>query len=379
MNLHIENIKNRIKDKNTLPGVLVRAGIFLCALVFVLTVLTRILWLWDDAYSATVMRDFYHLPENSADVIYIGSSGVKEYYIAGEAYARRGITSYPVAISSQPAIAIPYLIEEVKKTQSPRVFLIDVRELINNGPLWDNTIRKTTDSLRLSANRTALIDRLLSVYREEQPDKNSNKWDFYFSFTTYHNRWEDLKEEDFNGGPVWLGYCIFNESEETPEPGPDRTAENFSPLTLDGHREKALEDLLSYCAGMDEEVIFTITPAAYDDEELGRLSRVEEAIKQAGFTMWDLNRPEVIRVTGIDFQTDMHNHKHVNVYGALKFTDYLSDRLDDTFMLPDHRGEKAFSVWETENAAFRAALVKTETDEDRLEMLRQRGFEVPDQ
>ena len=368
--------KNLIKDKNTMPGAFLRTVVFLCALGFVLFYLTRTLWLWDDAYSATSMRDFYRLPKKTVDAVYIGSSGVKEYFIAGEAFKRNGITAYPVAITNQPAIAIPYLIEEVKKTQSPRLFLIDIRELINDGPLWDNIIRKTTDSMRFSKNRTALIDRLLSIYREEQPDKEFSKWDFYFSFSTYHHRWEELKQEDFDGGPVWLGYCIFNESEEIQAPGPDRTAENFDPLPLDLHRENALAELISYCSDMEEEVVFTITPAAYDDEELGRLARVEKAVEDAGLPMWDMNRPEIIRDIGIDFSSDMHNQKHVNVYGALKFTDYLSDQLKNRFGLPDHSGEKACRIWQTEDRAFRSALMKLETDESRLDMLRQRGFEV---
>ena len=62
------------------------------------------------------MQSFYKLPKNTVDAVYIGSSGVKEFYIAPEGFADNGIAVYPIAASHQSSAAIPYLIEEVHKT-----------------------------------------------------------------------------------------------------------------------------------------------------------------------------------------------------------------------------------------------------------------------
>lgn len=361
--------------KNRLLIPFIKTIIFCAILVFILANIFRILWLWDDSYSVSCMQSFYKLPRNTIDAVYIGSSGVKEFYIAPEGFADNGIAVYPIAASHQSSAAIPYLIEEVHKTQSPRAYLIDVREFITEDLLWDNSIRMTTDALKFSKNRIHLIDKLLEIYAKEQPDKEFSKWDYYFSFSTYHSRWEDLREDDFTGGPTWMGYTIFNHVEAVDNPAPERIISNYPPQPLVGHREQDLADVIAYCKtlGDDADVIFTCTPAVWTDVQLSRLARVEAAVAEAGFAMWDLSLPAVTSQMKLDYSKDMNNPQHVNVVGAIKFTDYLAHVLQELYDLPDHRGDPNYRLWEKEDEEFRNALDSMTEDEDQRAVLVQRG------
>ena len=50
--------------------------------------------------------------------------------------------------------------------------------------------------------------------------------------------------------------------------------------------------------------------------------------------------------TGIDRATDYYNSKHVNYLGAKKYTAYLTAYIKENYDLPDHRGDKTYSLWE---------------------------------
>ncbi len=366
-----------MQSKSNLFKLILSTVCFCSILVLILLGIFRVLWLWDDSYAVSSMRSFYKLPKNSIDAVYIGSSGVKEFYIAPEGFVHSGVAVYPVASSMQPSAAIPYLMDEVRKTQDPKLYLIDIRELVNEGPLWDNAIRLTTDSMKFSLNRIHLIDRLLAIYKEEQPDKEFSKWDYYFSFTTYHSRWEDLRKDDFTGGPVWLGYTIFDNIQNTDEPHWSRTADHYDPAPLDRHREQALYDILAYCEDLDAEVVFTCTPSLWSDDELARLTTVQSIVIDAGYTVWDLSRPEVTSQMQLDYSTDMNNENHVNVYGAIKFTDYLSYVLREMHDLPDHRGDPRYRIWEEEDKKYREALIATTDDETQRAFLVEKGILGP--
>ena len=65
---------------------LIKSLAFLLALSVVLSLTFRVMWIRDNVYSKEVFSGFYGLPEDSTDVVFVGSSGIREYYIAPEAF-----------------------------------------------------------------------------------------------------------------------------------------------------------------------------------------------------------------------------------------------------------------------------------------------------
>ena len=169
---------------------LIKSLAFLLVLSVVLSLTFRVLWIRDNVYSKEVFRDFYGLPENSTDVVFIGASGIKEYYIVPEAFHHNGISSYALATGNQPFGAAKYVIQEAEKTQDPEVYVVDIRMLIYD-EYDEGAIRRIADPMKFSKTRTALIDDLLDYYEECNPELEVNRMDYYFSYSTYHSRWEE--------------------------------------------------------------------------------------------------------------------------------------------------------------------------------------------
>ena len=341
--------------KKHIPG----AIIFLLLLFLVLRGTFTVLWLRDDSFSAEMFRQYYDLPENSVDAIYIGSSGVREHYIAPVGFHNTGVAVYPLATSNQPITAARFVIEEALKTQEPQLILIDIRDCA-----YENTregaIRKMTDSMHFfSKTRYDMIDALLPIYQELEPEAKIRKWDYYFSYTTYHNRWKELTQDDFIDPPVWLGYSIFDHTEPVAVP----EEKEIAPMDLPGHNEEALQDLLEYCRTLDAKVVFTRSLGVYPESADAMILTAAQMIEEAGFEVLNFEGMDVINAIGVDLEHDMKNEDHLNVYGALKFSDYLSGILASQYGLPDHRGDHDYAFWLEEYTDFMGTLLEITEDE----------------
>ncbi|MBQ9611279.1 MAG: hypothetical protein IJV14_01665 [Lachnospiraceae bacterium] len=319
---------------------------FAAALLLVLRSVTFPLWLKDEGYSSEVFRSFYALPKESIDYAYIGSSAAREYFSQPEAFHALGGAGYALATSNQPFIAAKYLIEEIEKTQSPKVYLIEIRELTNTGAIREGDVRKVTDSMHLTSTRSKAVNALLENLQYENPEMEINKWDYYLSLSTYHTRYKELTEGDFTEPedlPVWSGFDVNAYIEPYEYYGMGDAA----PEPLTGYRETSLYQVLEYCSTLDAKVIFTCTPALYDFQppKAGRVKYIQQIIESAGYEFWNMNEPAVLQEIGLDLSHDMKNDMHVNVYGAFKVTDYIVRRLQSEYGIPDRRGDSRYDFW----------------------------------
>ena len=316
-----------------------RGMLFLALLCTVLYVTFRVLWLWDDGYSREVLDDYYALPGNTVDAVYLGASGAREYYLAAEGFHHSGVAVYTLATSNEPLIAAKYLMTEAAKTQQPKVFIIDIRN-VTQGRFFEGDIRKTTDAMRFSANRIRLIDRLLADLAQFDPGVEIKKTDYYFSFSTYHSRWEDVTEEDFGVTDVWLGYNLHTRVKELEQ---ERCINSDARVPLAAHADASLRELLSFCRETGAEVLFTITPGYYDETVSGRLYTAADIIREEGFEIWDMRND------------------------ADRFADMLRDR----YALPDRRGQDDYDEWvyayEGLSEALQTYLEEQEDEEDEEE------------
>ena len=80
----------------------------------------------DDVHSRAEFSQFYSLPSDILDAVWIGSSSVQEFAIAPVMYKENGIALYPMAFGNLPFNATRFLITEIEKTQDPEVYLVDI-------------------------------------------------------------------------------------------------------------------------------------------------------------------------------------------------------------------------------------------------------------
>ena len=143
------------------------------------------------------ITEFYKEPKNSLDIIYLGGSNAFMQFNPSLAYKEYGFTTGMLSFESQPFIATKYLIEEAKKYQKSKLYIIDISKIAEDYSELDEVkIRKVTDSIKKSENRTNLINKILS-YTDIPKENYIN---YYFDFLAYHDIWKS---------PMVILYNIF--------------------------------------------------------------------------------------------------------------------------------------------------------------------------
>ena len=70
---------------------------------------------------------FYAEKKESLDIVMIGSSPVFPYYAAPKLWGETGIAMYPLSSNVQRPAAMKYLVEETEKSQSPSLYVFEMR------------------------------------------------------------------------------------------------------------------------------------------------------------------------------------------------------------------------------------------------------------
>ena len=132
---------------------------------------------------------FYAEKKDSLDVVMIGSSPVFPYYAAPKLWGETGIAMYPLSTNVQRPAAMRYLAEEAEKTQSPSLYIFEMRMFtMEEAGLMENMAytRGVTDNLRYSPQRIRTIQGLVPKDDEE------GRLSYYIDIMKYHTNWKML-------------------------------------------------------------------------------------------------------------------------------------------------------------------------------------------
>ena len=142
--------------------VIIRALIFAVVAALLFIYLNQVFNIADSDSNKEIFNAFYEEEENTIDVVYFGTSASNRYYIGPYAYNETGTATFTLATMGMPLFFVPYLIEEVEKTQDPQMYIIELRWVLKTKDLiTDAHIRRVTDSMEYSENRTDAINKAL--------------------------------------------------------------------------------------------------------------------------------------------------------------------------------------------------------------------------
>lgn len=300
-----------------------------------------------------VCMPFYAEPENSIDVVFLGSSLSNAAVSPTALYGEKGFTSYVLYNWSQTPWAAYYYAREALKTQSPRVLVVET-----NMFLYGTQSREITDginttsganalSIPLSGNRAALA---LAMHRwqTDHPSLTS-----LCSLYRNHANWKGFSPGDL----LWFAQktpAVSNKGY-----GPLYVTESFAccaapaqqaagePGLYEGSRVY-LEKLFRLSRSRQISLVFLTYPDAdYTGEDYARLAALAEFCAGQGAAVLDLTRADLQSEIGFDPAANMADHAHVNYLGAEKITGLLAQRLAaGGYDLPDHRGDENYSSWD---------------------------------
>lgn len=321
---------------------ILKAAVFALIFIFLIRSVTYVLRTNGDVKDR--FTGFYAEPDNTIDAVVIGSSPVYPAIVTPKIYEDTGITVYPLSSNMQRPVAGLYLVKEAQKTQSPQLYIFEMRMYTaNDEDLLGNMAhtREVTDNMKYSLNRIATINAMV--------DDKSERLSYYFDIFKYHSNWKTLfmwsQLRDFNYEyPDDLkGYVVYDEV------GPTQAVDTSmitDTMPIQDKQQKALIDLLEYLKANDLEGLFVVLPELMTEDSQKKYNYMKEIIESYGYNFLNMN--EYYDEIGIDFETDFRDYgNHTNAAGAVKVTDYLEDYLVSNYQfINDHRLDDSYSSWE---------------------------------
>lgn len=310
-------------------------------------------------------RSFYlyrTYPENTIDAVYIGTSGVDNYWVSPQAYAEYGMTVHPLATEAMPPWLFTNVMDEALTYQNPELILLDIRAFTQESRLnedfdfmtLDACARRVLDAMDFfSVNRVKTAFKAMEVIHSV--DETAPRWDisFLFSFVKYHSKWSDGEYRfSSNLGQRAHKYNGFNANDAFSTAMIPQTPVVYDPdymEPLDPLCEEALYEVLEYIAEKDLQVLFVDTPQFLSQDRIGRTNRALQILEDAGadYLTFYTDSPDGSFAIDLNPETDYHDHAHVNYFGAQKYTAALAAYIDAHYDLPDRRNdETAAAYWD---------------------------------
>lgn len=290
-----------------------------------------------------IFLGFYAEPKDSIDVVMIGSSPVYPFYATPKIWGEYGITAYPLSSNVQRPAAAIYLVEEALKTQTPQLFVFEMRMYIyEEGNMQDNMAfsRGVTDNLKYSWNRIQAINALV-------PDV-SERYTYYFDIFKYHSNWKTIILPDQYTSLFYerlhplKGYTM-NDKVVSGE------GRDYSMITeempIPAEQEETLYQLLHYLQNNNLNALFIVSPTALDEEMQMKFNYIGSIVASYGYNYINLNN--YYEEIGLDFATDFYDGGgHTNAMGAEKCTTFLGQYLAESYEFADKRGQGAYAEWD---------------------------------
>lgn len=289
-------------------------------------------------YSKGTFPAFYAEERDSLDVVTFGSSGCYQFFDTPLLYENFGLTSFNLSVPLMPASAVPFLMDEAEKHQSPELYVVEVRCYLRNpGKDPDRALYLLTDSMDYGRSKWRMLLHSYGSYLESVKA--------YFDIWKYHGYLPEVTGEALSyfdnrkksALKTWRNRAIVH-PQETPI-----SQEDIGPLALDPRSEAELRFLLDECRRKGRRVLFVATPHVYTRKYVGRKKALAELIAAAGFPFLDLTEGEAY---GLDYRTDFWDHRHVNYHGAEKVTNALGEYIQKEYNIRTEHTEAVTADWE---------------------------------
>ena len=291
-------------------------------------------------------------PENSIDVLFLGSSYAYCDWNPSVIYEVSGLTSYVMAGSEQtPALTYWYL-REALETQHPQAVVMEVTSAFFQR--YQNYTQINVVYMPWGKNR------LGAIFEASEPDKRLG---LCFDLWFYHDRWKELTLSDFK-------------KVVTPPQADQKKGHTAIPVVFDQleggpfYRESIPDELYqqnltdvlriaALCETEDIDLIFTINPTYTQctAEAYAQLERdLAVGAPQARFYNWANN----FEAAGLDVTRHLSDAGHFNQEGAAVFSAYTGGFLRELGYEPQAQPTENQAAWENSARHWREVLDSAE-------------------
>lgn len=285
----------------------------------------------------TAYGSFYSEKENSLDLVMVGSSTVRDGFIPMEAYHEYGITSHSIVSSPTHLEVIEIVIDEIARTQKPKVVYIDLNGLNN----------QTKD------NQQTFVEDYYACMPECEAKKEIAK---KYDYLNQNSEWELFPNHNNFRQQVYWESFVYNSMLYTKGYNPNKIMKEQIPaevsttktLPMSNDAKTYLKEIIAKCKQYpDINFIFGMMPrylsaeiSSFDLYQIHSprdamyiVRGAKETLEEEGFTYLDFWEEENILSgkIGLDPKTDQKDAEHLNHRGAKKFTKYFMDYLKENY------------------------------------------------
>ena len=333
---------------------IIKAVCFMVIFCLLFGKVTDILYPLDATYKT--YDSYYDLEENTVDMIFLGTSCTYNAWVVPQIWSEAGISAFTLASSAQPFGMNVELIENALKTQSPKYIVMDLHGFKSEGYNYDESrTRPIIDNFSFLT-RLKYVDSIIKDAKEhaEQTGKDlsldNSDFSYYLPIIKYHTRWKDgIVQENFEGDPnKYLGYFNVVGSKQI-----EKTVVTSETTDLEDYQIDALNKIMNF--GKENEditLIFTCMPSKLDKDDQMEINAAIEILQANGYDVINMNTDEMYQTMGIDFDKDLRDKNHLNIFGAEKSTKYLVEYLKSNYEIEDHRGDSKYDAWDKASATF---------------------------
>lgn len=287
---------------------------------------------------------FYNEPEDSIDVLFMGSSPILRGVSPMVMWNQQGFTSY-VRASALQAPAVTYgLLEESLEYQNPElvVLLCDNIFLDFDYAEREGDLRRALDGMKISKYKFQIVSEITAA------DDRQTLLSYLFPLFRYHERWKEvdwaeaeptpLMKHSFKKGNVYLR---GGEPLEYPENFMESTG-----VTMPNFNENAksyIEKTIQLCKEKNIPVLMLHMPKMSWSYE--QSMAMENFAKEMDVDYLDCDREEIRTQLDLDPAVDYYDQGHMNLGGSIKLSQWFGAYLDSTYDLPNHKNEEKYQGW----------------------------------
>ncbi len=328
------------KKSTILAGFYLRAACFAVLLLALLSYVCYVLTPKHD-YGICSMLNLYRQPENSVDVLAVGTSIAYAGINTNVLWQEYGIASYNLCSAEQPFWISYYMLREALKTQRPKVILLDAKPAIYpddytpRGRIILSTFGILSAENRLGAMRACV----------KEP---KDAWPYILAFPQIHSNYSALSWNDFvippdNGGrgKSWKGYIEEDMVEHHTRPTLvwSKVCRSMN-AREEAYARKIFE--LARAEGIPLLLVGMPNPDYASDHLY--FNSLWSIAQEYGIEGLNYNEPSLRY--GLRYSSDFADWQHLNVKGSMTFSRRLGEDLVARYGLSDHRGDAAYASYD---------------------------------
>ena len=328
-----------------------KAGRAIAVLLFLAVLasgLTVMHFSYDFKYLDSVykLKSFYKLPDDSVDILALGSSHTYQGINTATLWDEYGAAAFDLCGPAQPIANTYFYLKEALKTQTPKVALLDMYSMCTGAEYPEEAYGiKNTYGLKFSRDRLDAIDATF-----EKPKQ------YYFPLLQYHSRYGDLNEEDFfpyhankNMYADYKGFYCYFRTEDLSSYGDVSDTSFFTPLS-EKNREYLMK-IIGLAKQNDLPLVLLGLPFGAERYHESVYRTCKLIADANGVPFYDF-LSDYREECGIDYTTDFSEKQHLNYSGSVKITRWLYDNVLSDYDIPDRRGDEKYASWERDAYVF---------------------------